>query len=108
MANLSKEDELKLLQSLEFIPDDPVAIRNIANLLESIAEQVEQEEHNPNSYLASPSASHVELPFSRRLSSSTIFHAASTFKKMAAKEKIDSDDHHKALNVYGYIKQRNT
>lgn len=108
MANLSKEDELKSLQSLEFIPDDSVAIRNIADLLESIAEQVEREEHNPNSYLDSLSVSPVELPFSRRLSSSTIFHAANTFRKMAAKEKVDSDDHHKALNVYRYIKQRSS
>lgn len=108
MANLSKEDELRSLQSLEFIPDDLVVIRNIADLLESIAEQVEQEEHDPNSYLTSPSASHAELPFSRRLSSSTIFLAADTFRKMAAKEEVDSDNHHKALNVYRYIKQRNT
>ncbi|MFZ2414451.1 MAG: hypothetical protein WAW33_00360, partial [Minisyncoccia bacterium] len=62
----------------------------------------------PNSYSASPTVSHTDLPYSRRLSSSTIFHAANTFRKMAVREKVDSDDHHKALNVYGYIKQRNS
>jgi hypothetical protein len=97
---LSHEEELKSLQSLEFVPGDLVVIRSIADLLGRIGRQVEKEEHYPNSSSAPSSA---DIPYSRRLSSSIILYAADTFSKIAAGEKVDSDARLKALNVYGYI-----
>lgn len=105
---LSKEEELKLLQGLEFISTDLAVIRTMADLFDLIGKQVKLEEEDPNSYSASQSISTTGIPYSRRLKSATIFHAANTLKKMAAKEKVDSESYNEALHVFEYIKQRNT